>query len=144
MENRWISPKANGWSVAGKVIQNKPNAGQTRGLTTLKGEVQPLLLPQLVNYQEQMECPCSCMGFSRSKGQYLDAVCWSSRLLWGTGDYVSNQLLPLSIPRIWKTRLVEAISLCSSFSGHGGRHQIPIWCGKVKFLLKTAVSFLQV
>ena len=78
MKKKWISSKDKGWSVAGKVTQDNPNAGQTKGLTTSKGKVQPLLLPQLIFYLEQMECPCSCIDFSRSKElQGLDTVCWS-------------------------------------------------------------------
>ena len=98
MKYRWRSSNANVDLLQSK--RSRTIQMGTWGLITSQGKVQPLLFSQLVNYLAQVECP----GFSRTNGlQYLDTVL-SSRLPWGTGDNVSNQLLKLqwSMTQIWK------------------------------------------
>ena len=121
MKKKWISSKDKGWSVAGKVTQDNPNAGQTKGLTTSKGKVQPLLLPQLIFYLEQMECPCSCIDFSRSKElQGLDTVCWSQDFseaqvtMWAI-DYCHYQYLTIWLPMLYAH--IQTCSLCRNSCG---------------------------
>ena len=110
MKYRWRSSNANVDLLQSK--RSRTIQMGTWGLITSQGKVQPLLFSQLVNYLAQVECP----GFSRTNGlQYLDTVL-SSRLPWGTGDNVSNQLLKLqwSMTQIWKKSIGWSILRPSS------------------------------